>query len=145
MMSAGVTGELTAVPPAPALRGSLLPADDPVAGHLFPQGRVARDGAPVRFDDAHGVGLRLVTISEEPLDLEPALAGWFADERGRVVALGVDDDVDGTYATWFVAHGTRWALQRPDFHVHGTAADPVGAAALIADLRRRLTDPQERR
>ena len=40
---------------------------------------------------------------------------------------------------WFRRHGVRWALQRPDFHIYGTATDVAGAAELVEHLRARLT------
>ena len=33
-------------------------------------------------------------------------------------------------ADWFDDHGVRWALQRPDFHLYGTATDAAGAGRL---------------
>ncbi len=144
-MSAAVTDEATAIPPPPFLAGALLPADDPVAGHLFVQGdlvqgSVTSDGR--RFDDVHGVGWRLVTLGEPAVELEAVLdaglASWFTSIGGSVVAISPHDDVAGTYTDWFAAHDATWALQRPDFHVHGVAADTAGATGLLTDLRHRL-------
>ena len=140
IMSAGVTDRATSIPPLPPLAGALLPVDDPVAGHVFPQGMVAVDGGSQRFDDVNGVGWRLVTVTTDALDLSAALAEWFENESGAVVAVTPEVDVDGTYAAWFAEHRCTWALQRPDFHVHGVASDPDGATALLADLQRRLTN-----
>ncbi len=41
--------------------------------------------------------------------------------------------------TWLRGNDVRWVLQRPDFHVYGTAADVPGAAELVEHLRRRLS------
>ena len=128
LMSAAVTDDATAIPPPPFLAGALLPADDPVAGHLFVQGNVASGGGRCRFDDVHGVGWRLVTIDDEPIEL--GICRWpcgSASIGGSIVAVDPADDVDGTYVDWFAAHGATWALQRPDFHVHGVAPDAAGA------------------
>ena len=144
LMNGSFTETATSIPPLPPIAGALLPADDPVAGHLFPQGMVAVDGARTRFDDVHGVGWRMVTVTADRLDLDTALAEWFNDESGTVVAISPDADVDGTYATWFAAHYCSWALQRPDFHVQGTASDVAGAEALLVDLRHRLNAPPTR-
>jgi len=141
LMNGSLTEIAMSIPPLPPITGALLPADDPVAGHLFPQGMVAVGGARARFDDVHGVGWRMVTVTTDRLDLDSALAEWFDDESGRVVAISPDADVDGTYATWFAEHCCTWALQRPDFHLHGAASDVDGAAALLVDLRNRLTAP----
>ena len=139
LMSAMVTDDATAIPPPPFLAGALLPDDDPVAGHLFVQGTVLSDGERRRFDDVHGVGWRLVTVGDEPLQ-DSELADWFSSIGGSIVALEPDDDPDGTYADWFAAHAATWALQRPDFHVHGVASDAAGATALLDDLHHRLLD-----
>ena len=39
---------------------------------------------------------------------------------------------------WFREHDVRWALQRPDFHLYGTARDAAGATELVAHLRSHL-------
>ncbi len=140
MMSAGVTDDATTIPPLPSLTSSLLPAGDPVAGHLFVQGNVVSDGRRSRFDDLHGVGWRLITITDQILDPDPALADWFETIGGSIISIGPSDDVDGTYLAWFTAHEVAWALQRPDFHVHGVASDAAGATDLLADLRDRLSE-----
>lgn len=138
LMSAAVTDDATAIPPPPFLAGALLPADDPVAGHLFVQGNVASGGGRCRFDDVHGVGWRLVTIDDQPIEPASPLAVWFGSIGGSIIAVDPADDVDGTYVDWFAAHGATWALQRPDFHVHGVAPDAAGATELLADLHTRL-------
>ncbi len=68
-----------------------------------------------------------MTVTTEPVQLDPTLAEWFGNESGAVVVITPADDVDGTYATWFAEHDCTWALQRPDFHVHGVASDGNGA------------------
>jgi 2-polyprenyl-6-methoxyphenol hydroxylase-like FAD-dependent oxidoreductase len=140
-MVAGV-GPAQAPPPLPGVTAGVVRAGDPAAGHLFVQGRIAGadggdgGGAPALCDDVVGNGWRLVTPDAALADaLPPAVAAWFAGLGGRVVAVPPEVDVDGTYADWFAAHGVAAALQRPDFHVYGTAATPAGAAALLIDLR----------
>ena len=83
----------------------------------------------------------MVTVDPAADDLEHALdhelVDWFATIGGTVVGVGGEstDLVD-----WFEGHDVRWALQRPDFHLFGTASDASSAQAMLADLRRRL-DP----
>jgi len=48
---------------------------------------------------------------------------------------GPVDDVQGTYARWFREHGAAVVLQRPDFHVFGSAPTVDGAAGLVEQLR----------
>jgi len=121
--------EPTDVPPLPGVTHGVIESDSPHAGRLFPQGAV--DGR--RFDDVHGAGWRLVTIDPAPIDLDPAVSEWFASIGGAVVAVAGDD-----HRRWFAEHGATTALQRPDFHLYGTATTPDGAAALIDHLRTRL-------
>ena len=47
-------------------------------------------------------------------------------------------DVDGTYRKWFADHGVVAVLQRPDFAVFGTAAEPEQVTALVHALRKTL-------
>lgn len=131
-MAAAVTGEVTEAPAPPGLASGLISTAAPAAGAAFPQGLV--DGRP--FDDVHGAGWRLVTDVGAVDDLDPALCTWLASIGGEVVSVGPDAPVLGA---WFADHGAHWALQRPDFHLYGTAVDAPGATALLADLRTRLT------
>jgi flavoprotein hydroxylase len=141
-MAAAVTGEPAAAPEPPGVTGGLTHPDSPHAGRLFGQCTVG--GRPL--DDAHGAGWRLVTTDvaragpggpAADARIDAALAAWFASIGGRVVAVG-PADVAAT-GDWLAAYGTTWALQRPDFHLYGTAPDAAGATALLAHLRARLT------
>ena len=119
---------------APALPGITAGVIDPSSAHagkLFPQGTI--EGR--RFDDVHGAGWRLVTIDPAPIALDPTTRDWFAAIGGRVVTVAADD---GGYGRWFTDHDATAALQRPDFHLYGTAASPAAAATLIEQLRTRL-------
>lgn len=115
---------------------------DPAAGRLFVQDRVRRGAALGLFDDVVGRGWALVSPLGDPAArLDPELAAFFASIGGvgaHVAADGPIEDVGGGYARWFGEHGAAVALQRPDFHVFGTAPALDGAAALVAALRERL-------
>jgi 2-polyprenyl-6-methoxyphenol hydroxylase-like FAD-dependent oxidoreductase len=66
------------------------------------------------------------------------LVEWFDAIGGTVIPV---DATDPVFGRWFGEHDARWALQRPDFYVYGTATDAAGAARLLADLRSQLLDP----
>jgi hypothetical protein len=131
-----VTEEPTDVPPLPAITHGLIDPASPHAGKLFVQGAV--DGQ--RFDDLHGAGWRLVTSDPSVIDLAHDSHAWFASIGGAVVTVSGDP----VYDRWFSEHGVTTALQRPDFHLYGTATSPAEAAVLIAHLRTRLTDQPAR-
>jgi hypothetical protein len=139
-MAAAVGDEPLEAPSLPGLDGGLVHPDAPHAGELFVQGTLG--GRP--FDDAVGAGWRLVALSPSPTGPDGldhalgdlALADWFASIGGRLVVL---DDPDATHRRWFASRATTWALQRPDFHLYGTATSAAGASALLADLRDRLS------
>jgi flavoprotein hydroxylase len=136
--TARATG-LAPPPPSPAIGPGVLLADDPRAGRLFPQGRVRRGGVAGRFDDVVGRGFVLLGATADPSRvLPPDLARFFASVGGigaHVARGGPVDDVDGTYGRWFAEHGVELALQRPDFHVFGTAPRLEGAADVVRALR----------
>jgi 2-polyprenyl-6-methoxyphenol hydroxylase-like FAD-dependent oxidoreductase len=134
-MTSSYDGGVSVAPELPGLDGGFVAAGAPLAGRLFPQAEL-EDGW---FDDVHGVGWRLVTVDPDVARFDPDLARWFAGVGGAVV--DVRDRATDLQA-WFDAHGIRWALQRPDFHLFGAAADLAGAAALVAEVRRRST-PKE--
>lgn len=55
--------------------------------------------------------------------------------------LGVDfEDVEGFYTGLLDEYGCDVIVKRPDFNIFGAAASLAGLPALIADLRRQLTD-----
>jgi flavoprotein hydroxylase len=130
-MAAAVGPEPTDAPPLPGIEAGVIQSGSPHAGSLFVQGIVAGR----RFDDIHGAGWRLVTSEPEPIALDRDTAEWFASIGGRVATVPADDPV---YGRWFAEHGATSALQRPDFHLYGTATSPSGGAALVHDLRTRL-------
>lgn len=135
-------GEAQPQPTLPGISNGVIRAGDPVAGELFVQGRVDRGAGPALFDDVAGTGWRLVTTEPDVSSLLSADAGrWFAQLGGAVVEIDPATDVDGTYSTWFSEHGVAVALQRPDFHLFGAAADADGADRLVADLRAALRHP----
>jgi 2-polyprenyl-6-methoxyphenol hydroxylase-like FAD-dependent oxidoreductase len=127
-MAASVTAELAEAPELPGIDSGCVDAGSPHAGRLFVQGTAG--GAP--FDDVHGPGWRLVTTATD-VGLDADLAVWFASIGGSVIT--VDDD---EHTRWFAATGTTAVLERPDFHVFGTAANPAEAADLVARLRHHL-------
>lgn len=124
-------------PGLPGIADGVIDLRSPHAGSLFPQGLV--DGR--RFDDVHGAGWRLVTCDPAPIELGPATRAWFASIGGAAVTVAGGDDA---YRGWFADHEATAALQRPDFHVYGTATSPTEAAALIDHLRTRLADQPAR-
>jgi hypothetical protein len=79
-----------------------------------------------------------VTDDPGPTGLPPELVDWLGSLGG---AVGRVDGSAPDLLRWFDAHGVRWALQRPDFHLFGTATDAPGAADLLEDLRRQLALP----
>ncbi|HEY2077086.1 MAG TPA: bifunctional 3-(3-hydroxy-phenyl)propionate/3-hydroxycinnamic acid hydroxylase [Streptosporangiaceae bacterium] len=132
-MSILVGPEPAEVPPLPGIQTGIIDACSPHAGKLFVQGNVAGGGL---FDDVHGAGWRLVTVDSERVALDPETSRWFASIGGRLVAVPADDPV---YCRWFTHHNCTAALQRPDFHLFGTAAGPADAAGLLNRLRTRLS------
>lgn len=150
-MRAGVVaGEVSEVPPLPAIDDGLLCAS-PAAGSLFLQGRVttsAATGACVRADEVVGAGWTLLIAADRPaadLGLDAALLAWFGALGGQVRTIGCEGadlcDADGAYSSWFARHATTAALQRPDFHVYGTVPETRNdGAAAFDELLRRLRD-----
>jgi hypothetical protein len=130
-MAGAYDGTLGEAPSLPGIAGGLIADGSPHAGDLFPQGNLGGRW----FDDIHGVGWRMVTVDGDVTELDPALVDWLSAIGGPIVDVaGAADEL----VAWFDTHGVRWALQRPDFHLFGTAVDAAGATHLLAELRRRL-------
>jgi hypothetical protein len=132
-MSAAVTGEVAMVPGQPALASGIVDPNAPLAGERFPQAKLGDRW----FDDVHGAGWRFVTDDPAAGDLDPALVDWLESIGGRVIRV---EEHAPDLTAWLREHNVRWALQRPDFHLYGTAADRAAAADLLAHLRARVTD-----
>jgi hypothetical protein len=115
----------------PGLAAGLVHPSSALAGERMPQVKVGGRW----FDDVHGAGWRLVT--DDPTELEPALVDWVGSIGG--VVLDVADHAADLTA-WLRKHDVRWVLQRPDFHIYGSATDASGAAELVDHLRSRLAD-----
>ena len=132
-MAGSVGDEPVEAPALPGLDAGLVHPTAPHAGSLFVQGEVQHRP----FDDVYGAGWRLVTVDVDLRHVDPAVAAWFETIGGRIVALA---EPGPTYGRWFAEHDTTSALQRPDFHLYGTATTPAGANALLEDLRRHLAN-----
>jgi 2-polyprenyl-6-methoxyphenol hydroxylase-like FAD-dependent oxidoreductase len=130
-MAAMYDGGISDVPGLPGIAEGLVATGSPLAGEVFPQGQL--DGR--WFDDVHGAGWRLVTVDPDWTGLDPAVVDWFKDIDGASIEV---TSASTDLAAWFENHGVRWALQRPDFHLFGTAEDRDGAMALLVELRRQL-------
>jgi hypothetical protein len=119
-------------------------SQDPLAGSLGVQGRVAADGREGLFDDVVGRGWTLIALDGDPLES--------LNEAGRDVLHALDAnvasldpaapggiaDVDGRLTEWLRQHDSHAVLTRPDFHVFGSAASRDELPALAEDLRARL-------
>jgi len=135
-MAAAVGPEPTEAPAVPGIDQGLVHPAAPHAGHLFVQGTV--DGVP--FDDVHGAGWRLITVGRDAGRIDPASRQWFESIGGGVVPLTHPEPV---HQRWFSEHAATYALQRPDFHLYGTATTAGDASALLDCLHHQLsTDPR---
>ena len=110
-------------------------------GSFFPQGRVRSGGKEGLFDDIAGAGWLLLARAPDVLDtLAPSDLKDWAALGGQILAIapGALDDVDGTYAAWFEAHGCSAVAVRPDWYVYGTARTGAGVAGLVRGAVRAL-------
>jgi 2-polyprenyl-6-methoxyphenol hydroxylase-like FAD-dependent oxidoreductase len=130
-MTAAYNGGISDVPSLPGIASGLIAAGTPLAGELFPQGEV--DGR--WYDDVFGVGWQLVTDDPEWTDLDRALVVWLESIGGAVINVS---SAATDLAAWFENHNVRWAMQRPDFYLFGTASDLDGARSLLVDLSSQL-------
>jgi 2-polyprenyl-6-methoxyphenol hydroxylase-like FAD-dependent oxidoreductase len=103
---------------------------DPLAGHLAPQGVLALDGRRGLADDVVGRQWILL-VAADAGELPADAARRFRALGGRVVPVGPDVDVDGTYRSWLTAAGRQTALLRPDGYVFGSGG--VGDRARLVE------------
>lgn len=136
----------------PNLAGGIIAIDSPGAGEPFPQPLVRQpDGTTVLLDDLTGPAVRLVARDAIGASEAAQFAAVLAGLGGRQVSLTVGSSAPdvivapetGTVASaWFEAHGTKYAVVRPDHYVFGTAPDVAGTLLLLQRLRAHLlTEP----
>jgi len=77
-----------------------------------------------------GLPAVLLGLGQEPIGLLLRLESDLCS-----LLVGLVEDLDGTYKSWFGDHGVSTVLQRPDFYLFGAATDGAGAAGLLAGLR----------
>ncbi len=133
-MAAAVTGEVSEVAGQPALASGLVHPSSPLAGERVAQANVGGRW----FDDVYGAGWRLVTDDPTARDLEPDLVDWLGSIGGAVIDLA---DTAPDFTTWLREREVRWVLQRPDFHIYGTATDVDGAPRAPRDSPIRDGEP----
>ncbi len=148
MVAAASASGPVEIPPGPPLRPGVTRAGDPGAGALGVQAVVASQGRRGRFDDVVGAGWLLLHPAGDRPVLPGSLAAWWASIGGRTVGVAGGSgaggsgvvDVEGTYGRWLAELDAAVVLQRPDFHLFGTAATVGGAADLVAALRATLSE-----
>ena len=120
---------------------------DPLAGHMFLQREVAREGSRGLFDDLIGRGFCLISMVGDPAEhLSPDDEAFFTSIGGHLVSLSSSTDehadqvidLSGAYTEWFAANSCAVVLTRPDFAIYGTAPDLAGAVKLVGSLREQL-------
>ena len=131
-MAAAVGDELMDAPALPGLTGGLVHPRSPHAGEVWAQPQV---GGRL-FDDVHGAGWRLVTTDGDADALGQNAIDRFVSIGGKVVRV---DQTDAVACRWFATHDPTWVLQRPDFHLYGTATTAADASALLDDLHTQLS------
>ena len=127
--------------------GALRRGDDPLAGQLSVQGRVAREDREGLLDDLTGGGFTLIARGGDPraaleqpeLELLDVL-GASVVSLDPAAPAGVRD-ADGRLTAWLDEHDVHAVLVRPDFYVFGGAPAPADIPALVRDLRERLSVP----
>jgi 3-(3-hydroxy-phenyl)propionate hydroxylase len=119
-------------------------SQDPLAGSLGVQGRVAVDGREGFFDDIVGRGWTLIAVDGDPLESLDGAGRDVLDALDATVASldpaapGGVADLDGRLTGWLREHDSHAALVRPDFYVFGSAASGDDVPALVEELRARL-------
>jgi len=120
---------------------------DPLAGHMFMQREVAREGSRGLFDDLVGRGFCLnSTVGDPARHLSPDDQAFFTSIGGQLVSISSSKDehadhvidLSGAYTEWFADHSCAVVLTRPDWAIYGTAPHLVDAVTLVRSLREQL-------
>ena len=128
---------------------------DPLAGQMFLQREVAREGSRGLFDDLVGRGFCLVSTVGDPAgNLSPDDLDFFTSIGGHLVSISSSPDehadqvidITGAYTKWFADNSCAVVLIRPDWAIYGTAPDHDRRRQLVRSLREQLHQqlPQHR-
>lgn len=132
-------------PPQPQLGAGLWMPEAPGAGLLGFQGEVeTADGRRGRFDDLFGMHPVLIARDAAVLDgIAPAHRAALQSHGAVLAHIGAGGlkDVGGTYGAWLDRLGCVAVLMRPDFYVHGGAADAAALDRLLDHWQRGLGLP----
>jgi len=119
-----------------------------LAGDVFGQARVRRNGSEGLFDDIAGHGFMIIArdgdpasaLSPDDLDFWTALGGSFVCIRAPQTH-GADTDVidiDGHYLKMMEETGCAVLVKRPDYYLFGACPSLDDLPAVMADLRAQL-------
>ncbi|MFE0678553.1 bifunctional 3-(3-hydroxy-phenyl)propionate/3-hydroxycinnamic acid hydroxylase [Streptomyces sp. NPDC058867] len=122
--------------------------EDRLAGRLFPQFTVDRDGRSGLFDDVIGPGFA-VLCTQDPTSLLPIQQRTFLKKLGASVVHVVSPDATnpgpdavidttGGYLAHLRDHDAEVVVIRPDFYAFGARSDAYELTALIAELEQAL-------
>ena len=120
---------------------------DPMAGHMFLQREVVREGSRGLFDDLVDRGFLLVSTAGDPAgNLSPNDLDFFTSIGGHLVSISSSPDeqadqvidITGAYTKWFTDNSYAVVLIRPDWAIYGTATEQTGAEQLVRSLREQL-------
>jgi flavoprotein hydroxylase len=122
--------------------------DDPMAGQLFPQRTVRRNGTVGLFDDVAGRGF-LLLARRDPRPFLSRNDDAFIEHVGmHCVRLTRDPndalalvDEAGEYQSFFASNGLEAVIVRPDRYVFGGVRNLGNLSGLMAKLRHMLAMP----
>lgn len=120
----------------PGLTSGLIAGDMPLAGTIWPQGRIRYRGESGRFDDVVGNGF--VFMSRQSVEKDLGEGRLSAMRALGCHFVRMDDpefeDTHGVYGEYFDRHGLEILLARPDFALFGASSDRCNAAMLTDRL-----------
>lgn len=128
-------------PPQPQLGPGLWVPGTPGAGLLGVQGEVIAEGRRGRFDDLFGMRFAVIARHAATLAaISPANRAALESQGAVLAHLGEGGlvDVEGRYTAWLDGLQCEAVVMRPDFYVHGGAADTQGLNQLLDAWRQGL-------
>ncbi|WP_249158626.1 bifunctional 3-(3-hydroxy-phenyl)propionate/3-hydroxycinnamic acid hydroxylase [Bradyrhizobium jicamae] len=129
----------------PLAHGLLATAAHAANGTLFPQPWLRTEAGRRLLDSVCGTGWRLVLAADNAMARSREIAAQAGELGLRVIRIASGDaadavrEDDGVVTNWFGKHGCAAAIVRPDHYVYGVADDATSLAAMLSDLKARLS------